>query len=61
MKPIYRIRFFRGRFGEGWNAYCQPGYSPLVFPGIAGSKSLADCLARCRAYIETARKMEARS
>ena len=56
MKPIYRIRFYRGRFGVAWNAYCQPGYSSLTFPGIAGSATLAECLARCRAYIEAAKR-----
>lgn len=55
MKPIYRIRFYRGQFGERWNAYCQPGYDPLDFPGIAGTATLAECLARCRSYIEVAR------
>lgn len=61
MKQIYVIRFRRGRFGAGWNAYCLPGYSTLIFPGVAGATTLDDCLDRCLEIIRQAEKRYGKS
>ena len=61
--PIYRVKPFVSRWSGKvtiWNAYPMPGYNQIMFPGIAGARTLAECLDRVYEQIERSKATAAK-